>query len=315
MASTRDLIAEIAEVRGRREHGFAMVELLSRLHAINDAFAKANPEDVELYRYFPVALIACLEGYFRMSIKELIDAGEPYLSNAERPANGLKFDFSLMKAINGKSITLGELIAHGTPLSRLEHIEGIMSTLIGTSFLSALRTVVDRWEHEIEGKPATPILQDPDTVFKAVKRTFELRHIICHEIASGYVIQNDEISQCLDSCVLFLKAANELISNTMQPNAPLTQTAMNMAAAEEYEAAKAELESVLSGKRDELGVKAKEAFDLAHDKWVESVDAWARFVAQQVEGGSMWSMVYSSAKTELTTQRIDFISSWRPLGG
>lgn len=44
MASTPDLITKVAEVRCRREYGFAMVELSSRLHSINDAFAKANSQ-------------------------------------------------------------------------------------------------------------------------------------------------------------------------------------------------------------------------------------------------------------------------------
>ena len=86
MSRTRDLIQEIADVRRRRRFGPAMAELLFRLFALEQAFKEHDRNKRELSRYFPVALIACVEGYFRIAIKELIDAGEPYLSNAEKPA-------------------------------------------------------------------------------------------------------------------------------------------------------------------------------------------------------------------------------------
>ena len=46
-----------------------------------------------------------------MAIKDLIDAGEPYLSNAEKPASSIKLDFSVLRAVHGKTITVGELVA------------------------------------------------------------------------------------------------------------------------------------------------------------------------------------------------------------
>jgi hypothetical protein len=140
MSRTRDTIQEIADIRQRRRLGSAMAELPLRLFALEHAFKIHDKSQHELIRYFPVALIACVEGYFRMAIKDLIDAGEPYLSNAEKPASSLKLDFSLLRAVHGKTITVGELVAHGVPLSRLEHIENVLSSLLGIGFLHSLRT-------------------------------------------------------------------------------------------------------------------------------------------------------------------------------
>ena len=89
MPRARDIIEEIAGIRARRRFGFTMSELPLRLLALEHAFRKHDKANVELTRYFPVALIACLEGYCRMAIRDLIDAGEPYLSNAEKPASSI----------------------------------------------------------------------------------------------------------------------------------------------------------------------------------------------------------------------------------
>ena len=63
-----------------------------------------------------------------MAIKELIDAGEPYLTNAEKPASSAKLDFAVLRAVHGKAITVGELVAHSVQLSRLDHIKHLKPT-------------------------------------------------------------------------------------------------------------------------------------------------------------------------------------------
>jgi hypothetical protein len=217
MGRTRDIIEEIAAVRVRRQFDSAMAELPSRLSTLERSFKKHDKSNTEIVRYFPVALIACLEGYFRMVIRELVDTGEPYLSNAEKLASSIKLDFTALRAIHGKEITVGELIAHALPLSKLEHLESALSTLIGKKYLEELRATTNRWLHEIVGDPITPILANPDEVYANVARTFELRHIICHELASAYEIETDEVARCFESCVASLRASDECISETLHP--------------------------------------------------------------------------------------------------
>jgi len=222
MSRARDIIEEIAAVRQRRRFGSAMAELPLRLFALESAFKDHDRRSTELTRYFPVALVACIEGYFRLAIKELVDAGEPFLSNAGGLASSFKLDFTVLKAIHGRAVTVGELVGHGVPLSRLEHIEHSLSSLLGTSFLTRMRSVSDRWAHEVRGAPLAPILSDPDRVFSDVATAFELRHIICHELASAHEVEYEQVARCLEGCVAFLRAADELISETLHPGAPLT---------------------------------------------------------------------------------------------
>lgn len=288
MTRTRDIIQEIADIRHRRSFGVAMAELPFRLLELERAFKAYDKSQRELTRYFPVALVACVEGYFRMVIKDLIDSGEPFLTNAEKPSSLLKLDFSVVRAVHGKAITVGELVAHGVSLSRLEHIEGALSSLLGTGFLQALRTTADRWAHEVEGEPSTPILSKPSEVFADVARTFELRHIICHEIASAYEIESEEVARCFKSCVAFLRAADAFVSETIRPGAPLTQTDINIAAGKSLDDKRLILAEAIVKTRMRLNAAELVAFDESQAKWQVYCDAWAGFVAgERVNGGTM----------------------------
>jgi len=315
MSRTRDIIQEIAEVRQRRRFGSAMSELPMRLYALEHAFEEHDKSQSELTRYFPVALIACVEGYFRMAIKELVDAGDPYLRNAEKPASSLKLDFSIVRAVHGKAITVGELVAHGVPLSRLDHIESALTSLIGTGFLEALRSTTNRWAHEVQGKPATPILSEPDQVFSDVARTFELRHIICHEIASAYEIETDEVARCFQSCMAFLRAADEFVSETIHPGVPLTQTDMNAAAWRSLAESRVRLEEAVAGVRQRLDAPELAVFNDSQEKWQIYSDAWVAFVAgERAKSGTTWPVVAAGAGEATVQRRLLEVASWRRLG-
>jgi len=291
-----------------------MAELPLRLFALEHAFKVHDRSQTELTRYFPVALIACLEGYFRMVIRDLIDAGEPFLTNAEKSASSLKLDFSILRAVHGNAITVGELIAHGVSLSRLEHIQGSLSGLLNIDFLKALRTTTDRWAHEVRGEPSTPILSNPDEVFADVAKTFELRHIICHEIASAYEIKSEEIARCFESCVAFLRASDEFISETIHPGAPLTQTDMNIAAGKSLKEKQDALAEAVAKTRMRLDAAELVAFDESQAKWQAYCDAWAHFVAgERATGGTIWPLIYAGEAVAVVTRRLEEVSSWRRL--
>lgn len=315
MSRTRDIIQEIADVRSRRRFGSSMAELPGRLFALERAFKEHDQTQSELTRYFPVALVACIEGYFRMVVKDLIDAGEPYLSNAEKPAASTKLDFSILRAVHGKAVTVGELVAHGIQLSRLEQVDGAMTSLLGTDFLRALRSITDRWDHEVKGNPASPILTDPDRVYADVKRTFELRHIICHEIASAYDIKIGEIDRCLQSCVAFLRAADEFVSETLHPNAPLTQTDMNIAAGDSLATARKLLDETMEGVRQRLNAYELAAFEESQRRWEDYSEAWVAFdVGPREASGTIWPLLNASAIEATVRRRIEEVALWRRLG-
>lgn len=315
MSRTRDIIQEIANVRHRQRFGLAMGELSYRLIELESAFKNYDKSERELIRYFPVALVACVESYFRMAIKELIDAGEQYFSNAEKISSSIKIDFSVLRAVHDKKITVGELVAHGVKLSSLKHIESVLSNLLDTEFLQALRITTNRWAHEVKGEPATPILGKPDEVFAGVARTFELRHIICHEISSADEVKSEEIAQCFEICVSFLRASDEFVSETIYPDAPLTQTEMNIAARKSLDERQKHLADTVEEIRPRLSVTELAAFNDSQEKWQVYCDAWADFVAgERSSGGTIWPVIYAGTVMKVVERRLEEIRGYKQFG-
>ena len=132
MAQKSGIVDQIKEIRARYGDGNSYSELFSRLSKIERAAKDFDPRNEELLRYFPVAMVACMEGYFRLAMKELIDGGEQFLSRSETLfKRDLKVDFLMLKEVHGKSLTLGELIAHLTRCNNLSDINSNISTLLG----------------------------------------------------------------------------------------------------------------------------------------------------------------------------------------
>lgn len=314
MSRARDIIEEIAQIRQRRRFHEAMAELLMRLFSLEHAFKSYETLDDELKRYFPVAMIACIEGYCRLAIKNLVDAGEPYLTNAERLFSSTKLEFAILRAVHGRTISVGEIVSHGVPLSRIEHIDSSFSSLLGRSFLRELRSTYDRWAHEVKGQPKEPILRDADAVFADVQRTFELRHIICHELATAYEIQAEEIARCFESCLLFVRAADELVSNTLHPNAPLTQKEMSIAAGQSLEDARSKMATAEASLKGRLSPADFEAFEKSQAKWGEYCEAWAEFCAGPIVGaGTIRPLLYLGVAEAATQRRMEELLAYRQL--
>jgi hypothetical protein len=94
MSRTSELIQQIIEVRGRKHSDSAIGELFQRLSELQRAFETRGEFHPELLKYFPVGLVACIEGIFRLFIKEIIDTGSPYLERAEKLLTSGKFDLT-----------------------------------------------------------------------------------------------------------------------------------------------------------------------------------------------------------------------------
>lgn len=185
MSKGRDVIKEILAKRTRLKKGSSRWEQFELRHdAQIDAFdyikadIKGNPDfKYELLRYFPIGAVASMEGYFRLVIRDVIDFGEPYLSNVEK-IKDVRFAARNVLAIYGKKITLGELISHFLSLNSLEDINNYLSILLGLDFLQEL----SKFRFELEGEKMS-LGKRASNLFEEIKEVFRLRHIHCHEIA------------------------------------------------------------------------------------------------------------------------------------
>lgn len=241
----RKVIDEILEIRSRLRFERREAELFVRLGEIEYAYKRIDPEITELLRYFPVALVACIESYFRLAIKELVDSGELYLSNSSALLRGDRFDFDILKGLHGQTITIGDVISRYPAISNLGHIMKLMDSLLGCDFREKLRDVYSRWEVEVMGSPKQSIIRNIHETFRYAEKSFQLRHIFCHETATAIEVEKEEIDNCIYHTSLFLRASDELISQTLFPDAPLTQADMNVVSYEDHRKAEENLALLL----------------------------------------------------------------------
>lgn len=215
----RNVILEIVQ-RKQRLHRLtdrmrlALFRLIPILHARNFLLepkdtAGEKIERDELLRYVPIAIVACLEGYYRLVYRDLIDAGAPYSNNARRTLKDLKFGVDLVLDIRAKKVTAGELLAVHLPHNRLTDIDENLFNLTGRKFLIELKgrglleTALDdeAWNHvypEVE---------------RLLAHAFFLRHVFCHELATKVKPKAAELSDCCDAAVGLIFATEEYLAD------------------------------------------------------------------------------------------------------
>jgi hypothetical protein len=239
----RDLIKEIIAIRQRRRYDSAQTEVFVRLLDISSSFEKREKSDPEGLKYYPIALVACIESTFKILIRDLIDFGEPFTHRAANLSSFIKFDFDAIFAFQNKLISPGDFISHGLRINNLKDIQLRMSELMDLDFLDKLKKVYKRWP-TAQKYSTKPIIPDFNKTYAMVSKTFELRHIFSHELATSFKIEEKEIEECIESISNFINASIEFHNNTLYPNAPLTQADMNILAATELNSAKNQLNEI-----------------------------------------------------------------------
>ena len=304
MSRSRDIAKEIMEISSRRPSGNFYIELETRLSYLKKIYENRKNMEKELWRYFPISIVSCSEAFFRHAIKKLIDAGEPYLTNSKGLLDSRKTDFGILKALHGRSITIGDIVAHLVPINSLDQISKVMSGLLDYKFLDKIPQTHDRLAVEIEKKPKEAIISDKHTTFRFVARTFELRHIFCHEFANKYELDEPEIEQCFEHFCTFLAASKEHIQQTLFPNEPLTLQGMNEDIAKKYEDEKNKMDSLNQRILRDLTEKQITEFRKANKAWEDFIFASARVEGFQCAEGEKRPLVEGNVLVHLTKERI-----------
>ena len=305
MTKTRDLVAEIEEIRQRRGIEIYPVMIPFRMIKIARAFRSSPALDPEFLRYVPIGTVACIEGFFRSAVKECIDAGGQFANNARNLSPVLRADFDILNAVHGRRISIGELFAHLVSINRLEQIDAIMSTIIGTKFLKLLTDVHSRWDVEVKGETQKPIIAEPGVVLKHVAEMFRLRHIYAHELVDFDEPDRTTIGEALESSVSFLKAAAEVVGNLLHPNAPLTQADMNQQSAKNLAALDGKIETVLKELSSLVDGDRKALLRAGQAAWMEFRHRQAEYEADICRGGTIYPVIFGGAAQSLAKERLE----------
>jgi len=267
----------------------------------------------ELLRYIPISMVACIEAFFKSAVRDFIDFGSPFSDNVKNfnQAKNARIDFDVLGAVQTKSLTIGELIAHILPYNNLFDVNSNVTTLVGYDFLSAMKKFNKKSDFESENTFRSDFIERAGEIFQSVGRVYKIRHIFCHESPTSYKFDYVEIIHDYQNCKAFLEQSNSWISEILYPDAPVTQTEMNIESGERFEERERELEELI------LEIKSKiyedepmldfnhDLFDKCMVKWKEYRELHANYKADIVSGGTMFPLIYAEDLSNVTNQKIE----------
>ena len=314
----RDIIEEIKSIKSRAEYN-SRHDHSSRLSDIEYAlkeFSEYNGDfNHELLKYIPISTVACFEAFFSSAIKEIVDFGKPFSENVAKynQSKNIKLDFEVVSAIQSKTLTVGEFVAHILPYNNLEDISSNISTLIDKDFLTELKAFNKKSIFEHVNIVTENFQNRTAEILASVKQTYEFRHIFCHEFATNIQVSQKTILKNSENCKIFLEHSNSFIWHLLYPNSPETQIEMNVQAHEEFEACDKELSDliakvkILVSKEYTIETFDENLFDQAIAQWKEYRRLHAEYRASPVKDGSAYSLLYSSDLTMITKEKISNI--------
>jgi Uncharacterized protein conserved in bacteria len=291
--------------RGRSRIG---AELLGRIDDLARAWDKQEKQAEDFTDFVPMRLSTIMEVYVRETVRQTIDSDPKYADRTEPLAKNFRLDFSLLKSLHGKLVTLGDIIAHSIPVSSLDHVISTYETLF-PGFRKKLPESRERWTEDQNIQSLPPILNDTESTLSVIKRIFEVRHIVTHEMPRERPYAVEEISEFLTSTRDFLSATDWILIGETKGDVPRTQMTMNTAAGEDLNVVTREMEETLAEiqARGELDEKKLAASQAAWDAYANSD---AALHASLVEGGSMYQLIWAASKAEVTRERVNRLRWW-----
>jgi uncharacterized protein YecT (DUF1311 family) len=315
----RNLINEITAIKSRSEFN-SRHDFSSRLNDIEYAFQENldynGNFNKELLKYIPIATVACFEAFFRSVYKELIDFGKPFSDNVVKfnQAQNVKFDFDIVNAIQTKKVTVGEFISHILPCNNFDDINKNLSILCNLDFVDEIKKFKRDSIFEQVHDHSKQFIENGDQIIADIKRTFELRHIFCHEFATNLRIDRDEILRCFNNAKFFLNQTNDFIWDLIYPDSPETQADMNNHASEQFAQADKELTELIATIKE--ASKEHSYMELNADLFEETITEWKKYRdkkaelnASVVEGGSMYPTIFASSLTTTTKEKIESLKN------
>jgi hypothetical protein len=210
--SKRNYIDEILDRKQRLVKGASREDQFTRrVHPLVKGFRviKSLNKSVdyrnEWLKYGIIGYVACIEGYFRVLITDLIDAD---LLRSENIANfkELKLGVDSVIAIHSKKVTLGEFVSHILPLNNFQDIAKNLSVILDLDFIKYLK---EQPCSEWNPKPFGEVFPE---FFSEIEELFRLRHVYAHELAPRQRVSPRQIERCIGAGALFVTKTEEYLS-------------------------------------------------------------------------------------------------------
>ena len=298
MKKFEDIIASLKRARNTTYELTALTNL---------AEIYRNIDNCNLLEYVPIKIISCFEEHFRQIYKEIIDIPK-YRKNLKNVKffKELRMDFDVINAFQNNLVTLGDYLSFYFSCTSIEQVFNQLEQLLEVKIKDKLiNKLVD-----IEKQTSVPEDEARKNVLlyiESVEIIFKARHILCHEGAFGYKIDNPMAKQMIDDAVLFIRMLDELISDILYPRYDYTQAAMNSEAIAAFNKADEELEGIIQNIKNQ---KDDFEYDFSYfDAWKNFRKCKAESAAKICEGGSMYPCLYYMSLENTTRQFISQLKS------
>ena len=211
----RDLIAEIVQKRARALKGAGRYAIFTRRwDSLDESYRLIKNHHSgnltarrELLRHLPVGLVACVESYTRLAIRDLIDSGPPYQASASG-LQDTKIDLRTLVGMGSARISVGEFVSHLLPISSLEDIERHISVLVGADFWTEMKKL----PRAPAGGPLEPLAR---YLIEDMQQLFHSRHIICHEMGRKVNLSLANTLNMMQAVLVFTDALESLVRNAL----------------------------------------------------------------------------------------------------
>ncbi|WFC41830.1 hypothetical protein [Pseudoxanthomonas sp. SE1] len=217
--SKRDYIQEIIAKQSRLHRRGTRMDLFTRrVHPLVEGFRSIKSMDKsvsfrnEWLKYGAIGYIACVEGYFRILIADLINYGDPFLSRVPE-LKEIKFNAEAVVAIHKRKVSIGEFVAHLLPINGVSDVNSHLSALAGDDFLRMYLT------QPCSGQNTKSVGEVFPREIGMVEKLFKLRHLYAHELATKEKVPVKEIDSLVGSAAMFVWYTEKVaINNWLTPN-------------------------------------------------------------------------------------------------
>jgi len=294
---------EIIERKERQGKPRKAFELVVKVNALLSAWSERVDTDEHLAEFIVVRLVTVLEVFARMAISEMVDSDAAQFSErAHVLVKDRKLDFLFADSISKEDLTIGDIVAHAVSISNLDGLLGTFKSLV-PDLEDELRVSHSRWTEDEERFPLEPIIKDYKQTKLAIKRLFEVRHVLVHEMPAEKPYNDGDITDFCEAVASFVSACDWITVKLIEDTIPFTQTTMTRNAVANLTKAEEDLLDVLA--------RAEAVDEIDNDKLGKSQDAWRTFAesdaelfAHQAEGGTLYPVLYAERLEEHLDARI-----------
>jgi hypothetical protein len=315
-----EIETQVKSARNRMEFGridgVEHLEASKRLAQLDRSLQAIGPTgDQELYRHFPVATIAVLEGHFKTTVATIINEGSPYLERGLALAKDrLKSATDVVPLLHRKAVTIGDVIAHVIPFNSVSSLENAFCALLDVDFKMMIAGA--RNPYDMRNECVTPCVLVPSVadLWCALSLAFERRHILAHEAATKFLISFEDAKAAVDSCTLFASALDAVMWSTIWRDEPLTQYEMNVAAWSRCKEVRVNLAADLwkaLAVATENGERVR--FRRMHSAWKSFSKQWMDWEGEPFAMGSIRPMLAAISQERALAARREAIQGWLSL--